>query len=127
MDYKYPLRRRSPRGSERASISRGSVGPTRNQQRVEVPPGDRIGWTGSHRRRAGDCPDRVKWQPSTVRASCTIRRTRRRTSSCHRRKGHDDPRHWCRSLGWIARAASPAATPPCGYGSSWNRQLLGAV
>jgi len=43
------------------------------------------------------------------------------------RKGRDDPRRWCPLLGWVSRAASPAATPPCAYGLSWNRQLLVAV
>jgi hypothetical protein len=49
---------------------------------------------------------------------CTIRRTRRGTGSCHRHKDHDEPRRWCCLSGWLARAASPAATPPCGYGLS---------
>ena len=59
--------------------------------------------------------------------SYKIRRIRRGTGSCHRHKGHDDPRRRCRLSGRVARAASPAATPPCGYGSSRNRQLPGAV
>jgi hypothetical protein len=62
-----------------------------------------------------------------LKTPCTIRRTRRGTGSFHRHKGHDDPRRQCWLSRRVARAASPAATPPCGYGLSRNRQLLGAV
>lgn len=74
-------------------------------------------------------PGRPAYAASTapVKTPCTIRRTRRGTGSFHRHKGHDDPRRQCWLSRRVARAASPAATPPCGYGLSRNRQLLGAV
>ena len=62
-----------------------------------------------------------------IKTPCTIRRTHRGRGCGHSRKGHDDPRVWCRPSGWAARAASPAATRPCEHGSSRNHRLRGAA
>ena len=51
--------------------------------------------------------------------------TRLETGLRRKRTGRDAPRCWCRSSGRVARAASPAATPPYGCGSFRNRQLRG--
>jgi hypothetical protein len=89
-----------------------------------LPPA-RVKSNGRNRRRAALIALTGNLVP--VKTPCTIRRTRRGTGSGHRHKGHDDPRRWRRLRGWLARAASAAATPPCGYGLSRNRQLLAAV
>jgi hypothetical protein len=67
-----------------------------------LPPA-RVKSNGRNRRRAALIALTGNLVP--VKTPCTIRRLR----------------------GWLARAASAAATPPCGYGLSRNRQLLAAV